>query len=574
MVHLVRLRRYSAALLAVLLSLIFSCTILSCLAFADEYEAPSKREALEYSAELLKGVALSDNYQKSFGVPDLDFETLTLSDPIPVYKTDAGSIAVIDENYWLVYQNKTAVATLISYTNETGTLYRLTSLYSLELDRAIQTNESSVLGEGGDEPLIYFKGGIIRPLGIEQSSLNYAQLLENMADIKSSSEPSKSHESLRKDLIPFDNSPCYRINSAEAVEKQANEKNGKDIQVLTTKTNKGLGEHSYSATSNAKAATVTSKLPVPKKIQTSNTCWATSVSSIGEFLTGTQLSNVQICKKLGVSLDSGGKDQNALDALRLFTYPKSSTSIHGKTIAAAPSDQQIKNWIDNGLPIYAHLQYSPTALGHAVVVCGWGRTGNSSMYIYVMNPGTGKEEVLIKPSSGFFQFFYAQKTYMWSRTSIVFTEWQKPYNANGWCYMNANGARTTGWKKDGNTWYYFNSSGLMQTGWQKVNGKWYYMNSSGAMQTGWKKIGGKWFYLGTDGAAAVGWKKIDGHWYAFGSDCAMRKGWFKEDSKWYYLRTAANTPVGGLEGSMLSSGAWKIGNKTYIFDAKGVCANP
>lgn len=520
-------------------------------AFADALTTPEKEEALKYSAELLRGVSLSGEQNDVLGISDLDLGSFTLSDSIPAYNINGGDILRAEEDYWLIYQNDTAIATLVSYSNGDETLYRLTSLYASELEQIMKSKKESIVLNYENESYIYSRDDILRPLDTKQHSSNYVRMIKKTSDMEPLLNSFIGCDELKKDAVAFDR-PNLSLDS------WVNERGQVEVPIFTTEVKQETSNEIHSVQSNVrssvKSATTTSRLPVPKKQQVSGTCWATSVSSIGEFLTSKQLTSTQICKNLGISLSSGGTDQDALNALELFVYPDSSTSIYGSRVTSALSDQQIKNWINNGVPIYAHLRYSSSTSDHAVVVCGWGQTGSNPMYIFVMNPGTGKEEVLIKPSGGIFQFFYNQKTYKWNYSSIVLTKWQKPYNANGWCYMNSNGTKVTGWKKD--------------------DGKWYYFDSNGIMQTGWKKINGQWYYLGTDGAAVTGWKKLNGYWYAFDSNCAMRRGWFKESGSWYYLRTATNTPAGGPEGSMLTSGAWKIGTKRYIFDANGICQNP
>lgn len=46
---------------------------------------------------------------------------------------------------------------------------------------------------------------------------------------------------------------------------------------------------------------------------------------------------------------------------------------------------------------------------------------------------------------------------------------------------------------------------------------------------------------------------------------AMQTGWLKQGNSWYYLESS---------GKMLANTSKKIGNKTYNFNASGVCTNP
>ena len=134
-----------------------------------------------------------------------------------------------------------------------------------------------------------------------------------------------------------------------------------------------------------------------------------------------------------------------------------------------------------------------------------------------------------------------------------------------WYLLDNKGVMQTGWKKVGAKWYWFDGSGAMATGWKKVGAKWYWFEGSGAMVTGWKKIGAKWYWFEGSGAMATGWKKVGAKWYWFNSSGAMQTGWKKISSKWYWFEGS---------GKMIASTSRKIGNKTYRFNASGICLNP
>ena len=72
-------------------------------------------------------------------------------------------------------------------------------------------------------------------------------------------------------------------------------------------------------------------------------------------------------------------------------------------------------------------------------------------------------------------------------------------NASNWYYYK-DGAKATGWLKDGTTWYYLNNNGAMAQGWLLYNSKWYYLNSNGSMAKGWLLNKSRWYYLNEDGA--------------------------------------------------------------------------
>lgn len=106
---------------------------------------------------------------------------------------------------------------------------------------------------------------------------------------------------------------------------------------------------------------------------------------------------------------------------------------------------------------------------------------------------------------------------------------------------------TTGFKKISGNFYYFGDNGIMKTGWQKINNKWYFFNSKGIRVTGKQTITNKIYFFDEKGILRYGWQQISGKWYYFDKD---------------------------KSGVALVSTSKKIGNKTYKFNAAGVCTNP
>ena len=127
---------------------------------------------------------------------------------------------------------------------------------------------------------------------------------------------------------------------------------------------------------------------------------------------------------------------------------------------------------------------------------------------------------------------------------------------NGKCYfLRSNGYMVAGWKKISGKWYYFYPA--MMEGPDSIDGKWYFFEpGSGAMATGrWCKLtfyyqdgsrGVDWYYANADGTLVSGWKRIGGKWYYFDPDVCY----------------------------MYADGTWEINDKSYSFNASGVCTNP
>ena len=73
--------------------------------------------------------------------------------------------------------------------------------------------------------------------------------------------------------------------------------------------------------------------------------------------------------------------------------------------------------------------------------------------------------------------------------------------AKEWCYLDASGARASGWIKSEGNWHYLDpATGLMVRGKKVIDGKTYSFDTAGVMKTGWAKESSKWYYYDTSGA--------------------------------------------------------------------------
>ena len=150
----------------------------------------------------------------------------------------------------------------------------------------------------------------------------------------------------------------------------------------------------------------------------------------------------------------------------------------------------------------------------------------------------------------------------------VTNTWKK--DSKGWCYLNASGRMATNqWIKDSQGWCYVGADGYCVTNtWKKDSKGWCYLNASGRMLTNsWVRDSVGWCYVGADGYAVTNcWKKDSKGWCYLNANSSMTKSaWVKDGGKWYYLDG---------NGYMVANKTLKIGNKTYKFNASGVCTNP
>ena len=505
-----KVKRFASTLLiAVLLSMTFVVE-----AHADEMKGSTKAEAVASAAALLQAVAGTPNYQEMFEMPDVDLDALELGDPIPVYAEEAGVFAQCDIFCWPIFSRGEVVATMVEMPDVDGErLYRLSLADVESLQSVVNVSGSYAMVCREDDPA---------EIVSEQGSSGSASVLLNTVSVQGNRIKSRDADS----SLPEDSEKFVSF------WPQAN------LEYIVDD----------AAVSRITAASASLSVPKINKSM-SNLCWAASAQCIGSYLTKHNIADWTIASRIKGGNYAGTLD-DAMRGLALFTYSSSSTAIASSRVSFPVSDADVRNWINSGIPLYAHLT-NPAGGGHAVVICGYSLASNGNQVLTIMDPDIGAYEAMTRNTSG--NYSSSQHKCVWNVGTVRMVNWQKPYGGSSWSYMNTNGTKTIGWRQIGG-WYYFNSSGYMLTGWQ------------------W--IGGAWYYLQDSGEAATGWHFIDGYWYAFDSSCAMRKGWFKDGSSWYYLRTATNTPGSGPEGSMLANGTWTIDGKAYRFNSSGVCLNP
>jgi glucan-binding YG repeat protein len=92
---------------------------------------------------------------------------------------------------------------------------------------------------------------------------------------------------------------------------------------------------------------------------------------------------------------------------------------------------------------------------------------------------------------------------------------------NTWYYLNSNGYKTTGWRKDigGKSYYLDTTTGQLKTGWMNQNNKWYYLGLNGVMHKGWLYLNGKWYYFTPEGEMVTNQSMfVDDKVYNFAQD--------------------------------------------------------
>lgn len=492
------------------------------LAFAAQ--GADRDEVAEFGSALVSAVMQTEDYQSLFGI-DFTDQDVFLGTPIAGVEEKGDVYGETGTEYWPVVQGGIVRCFVVTTAGDgEETAYRLTSL---------GIDESGIILDEGKEYVVVDDGCGERLVAIEDSDeVGHTADMMRVGGVESVN-PSKA------------GSAPIRLNTDPSLW---------DFQQAPPEAE--VTDDPGAIRSAAKAApSLIPQLLIPcrKQADGSLRCWANSVASIGQYLTGVYMSDETICQTIKGSNNVGGSAADAVAGLRLFTYPSVTTRISALAVTSVVSDSDIKRWINNGMPIYASLRYNSS--GHAVVVCGWYTASTGKLAAYIMNPSSGSYEVMTKNGLDILTLDSKYLPFSWSNGSVLLVGWQKPFGGDKWSYFASSGVRKTGWLKDAGHWYYFNGSGYMlQSCWVKDAGHWYYLDKWGAMKTGWVRVEGYWYYLDSSGA--------------------MKTGWVKDDGSWYYLRPAANKPASGPEGAMLANGTWTIDGKAYRFSSSGVCLNP
>ena len=170
----------------------------------------------------------------------------------------------------------------------------------------------------------------------------------------------------------------------------------------------------------------------------------------------------------------------------------------------------------------------------------------------------------------------------------VTNEWQ--YDGGAWYLLNEDGRMAAGLQQvdlgrgDDGTYYFSEKHdgtyGRMVTGWKYLDSTWYYFNQKsgapkGQMVTNKWLYDGAWYFLQPDGKMMEGLTPIDlgrsddGLYYFSeehdGTYGHVMTGWQTVDGSTYYFDPNHN----GTYGKAYAGGTYKIGSKSYTFDAGG-----
>ena len=132
---------------------------------------------------------------------------------------------------------------------------------------------------------------------------------------------------------------------------------------------------------------------------------------------------------------------------------------------------------------------------------------------------------------------------------------------------NEDGSAVTGWVTIDNKKYYFGENGVMMQGNVSIGGKRYYLSKDGGfLEQGWHTDGNGKMYCYENGTIAVGAVKIGGVLTAFSDTGYLitKVGLQKVGGKTRYILNDS--------GKIAVSQELKIGDKVYVADANGVCA--
>ncbi len=107
-------------------------------------------------------------------------------------------------------------------------------------------------------------------------------------------------------------------------------------------------------------------------------CWASSVATVYNYLTTSVISGVQVCNRMGISLNEGGTIYDEQDALALYNIYYNNLRLRELTWGELTNNiNQEKPIIINGFNTYG--------VGHAVTIYGYTGTSSTTGYVQYWN---------------------------------------------------------------------------------------------------------------------------------------------------------------------------------------------
>lgn len=391
---------------------------------------PTERQSdvLGYASVLLES-AFSEGQADVDVVSGKSWNGWSLGEEIKSYILTDDGVALTPVSYWPVFYGECVVGSIKAvYGDDGSTTYVLTEELAADIEEANRLQSGAVILFDSE-----WEASIIRDDATAKQMRGLSQEGQNSGMSYTVQQVSCPISFLADDRQNTSNAESMHLNAHA------------DSGELPEEVPSGGISAAYSAP----------MLNVPKLYQGSKPlCWAYSVASIGQYMTGVTLLTPERIASL-----TGGTNGEIPTALSYYKYQNSDTSI-GATAweGSALGDWEIQNWISNGIPIYAHLHVSGSspARRHAVVVCGWNKTSSGAFTVTVMNPGHGAYEIMTKDSGGVLSLQYNSAGFRWDSGGVVLTGWQKPGNGSNWCWMNGNGTREKGWfSPPGDSNYYW-----------------------------------------------------------------------------------------------------------------------
>lgn len=285
-------------------------------------------------------------YEKdNYGLSGVDFDSLSVSDAIPVYEYINNKFKEMDFCLYPIVSNDELVAYAIKKNNKS----------SVEITTILVKETRKFYNSGDAFSIVYDKNSC------------YAYTTDGFILLYNSAESSSY-----RDVIDENNYNCF-INNSIRMNQQSNKKQ------LDYRVNSQVD--SITAISNVASAPIYYSCDVSyvSQAHNSNYCWASSVACIGNYIKGRNYSGEYVAKYLF------GSDYN--QATDPYTAIKTLKDIYKVTYTyydKLPSDNSLLNSITAGYPVYG--KWISDQGTHAAVISG---INTISGYITVMDPSSG-----------------------------------------------------------------------------------------------------------------------------------------------------------------------------------------
>lgn len=336
---------------------------------------PTTPEITELEPIINNLLGTIQNDSDSYGLGNVNFENLYLGEKLAAYQENNNQIEELNIDYYPVMEDNEVIAiATVTYT-ETGAP-------SVQLGKGFSDNLQDFSEEDDSVALVFDESG---------ENMYACDNADKYIVVDTFITDSDSNGTEKFDGVEDEDITYTKV--APTVDLDADKNQSSEVS---------LSENLLAASSDANSLNIPIKLQNGKPI-----CWAASVASVGQYITGIKKSATGVCDALGCEYTSGSSIMVKNAFKKIY---KLSATIYDK----APSFSKIMSEINNDQPIWAGFNCAATGAGHAVVIRGYASGSNYATFSY-MDPNSSSFQVSNVTADGDYRFAYGSDTYKCKR---------------------------------------------------------------------------------------------------------------------------------------------------------------